>query len=151
MEAIDKFIENWKIEIKKYYTDVYNQWINDPVENYKEDIITSNTDLAFFKSSFTIKAEYYNKKHGKGTMQLVRHCFCNIDKMIESDAKNKKAKLIKQVEKKAGKIVDATGLRFGVDCGINGTIIGELKTVHVETIYAGGYNIQCLHYRVLVK
>lgn len=74
-----------------------------------------------------------------------------LDGILDREVEHKRANFISKVEKKAGKIVDAKGLRIGVDGSINGTVVGEIKTVNVETIYAGGYNIQCLHYRILVK
>lgn len=39
--------------------------------------------------------------------------------------------------------------------GFNGVFVintnNGVKRVFIETVYAGGYNIQCLHLRVLVK
>ena len=74
-----------------------------------------------------------------------------LEAALDREVANRKAKLIARVEAKAGKIVDAGGLYMGHNRELNGLIIGEKKAVYVETIYAGGYNIQCLHYRVLVK
>lgn len=74
-----------------------------------------------------------------------------LDKFLEREVDDKRRALISRVEKKAGKIVDAAGLTIGENGEINGVIVGELATVKVKTIYAGGYNIQCLHYRVLVR
>jgi len=74
-----------------------------------------------------------------------------IEKALTREINNKRIKLIARIEKKAGAILDASNLSIGVNGEINGTIIGDIKTVTIETIYAGGYNIQCLHYRVLIK
>ena len=74
-----------------------------------------------------------------------------LDKILDKEVEIRRTKLFTMVEKKAGKIVDATNIHSGVDASINGIVIGEKAKVKVETIYAGGYNIQCLHYRILVK
>lgn len=49
-----------------------------------------------------------------------------------------------------GKITDAKGLTIGMNGELNGLVIGDKDSATVTTILAGGYNIQCLHYRVLV-
>lgn len=59
-----------------------------------------------------------------------------------------------RTEKKCGKLTDTKHLylnnaNFGV-C-LNGWVEGEKGTARVESIMAGGYNIQCRHIRVLVK
>lgn len=59
-----------------------------------------------------------------------------------------------RTEKKCGKLTDTKHLylnnsNFGV-C-LNGYVEGEKGTAHIESIMAGGYNIQCRHIRVLVK
>ena len=63
--------------------------------------------------------------------------------------------MIARTEEKVGVITDCTGLYIDIDNKgysiINGTIIGEKGKVSIESILAGGYNIQRLHVRVLVK
>lgn len=58
--------------------------------------------------------------------------------------------LINRVTKYIGEITDYSNL-YLTGSAINGIVIGERGKVRVETILAGGYNIQCLHNRVLVK
>jgi len=48
-------------------------------------------------------------------------------------------------------IIDASGLSIDNQGELNGVIKGSITNVYVFTISAGGYNIQCLHYRVLIK
>ena len=63
--------------------------------------------------------------------------------------------MINRVIEKTGKIIDASGLCTDRDNSgytiINGKIIGETGTARIESIGAGGYNIQRYHIRVLVK
>lgn len=73
------------------------------------------------------------------------------ERIIDREAESKKRKLITSLEKKIGSIVDVKGLRIGHDGSLNGFIIGETGKATVETIYAGGYNIQKLHYRTLIR
>lgn len=49
-----------------------------------------------------------------------------------------------------GRITDASGLHLqnGEICG---TIIGAQGAASIQTIGAGGYNIQCFHYRTLIR
>lgn len=63
--------------------------------------------------------------------------------------------LVNRVIEKTGKITDAAGLRVTRGNGgyavINGAVIGEKGKAIVESISAGGYNIQRYHIRTLVK
>lgn len=95
----------------------------------------------------------WEAKQTKSDLIMLDRCYNEeqMEKILEREKNIKRLKLINQVEKKAGTIIDAKRLYFGPNTGINGIIVGEIKTVKVETIYAGGYNIQCLHFRVLVK
>lgn len=48
-------------------------------------------------------------------------------------------------------ITDASGLKVGAKGDLNGFIIGTNGTAKVQTIGAGGYNIQCFHFRTLIN
>ena len=74
----------------------------------------------------------------------------DINKILDGEVKNKRMSFYSKINDRTGNIIKAD-LYIGNDGNINGTIKGEKRTVTIETILAGGYNIQCLHYRVLIK
>lgn len=74
----------------------------------------------------------------------------NVTKSMIHDERIRKSDYISyQVTSRIGKIVDAGFLTIGTDGNINGLVKGENGSVHIRTIIAGGYNIQCRHFRVL--
>ncbi len=80
------------------------------------------------------------------------------DEQIHDDnvqaAENLIIDLIYRVRKITGEITDWSDIRASVGTGgftvLNGTVIGKEGIACVESITAGGYNIQRLHIRVLV-
>lgn len=74
-----------------------------------------------------------------------------LNKILDAEVEAKYKDFIKRISEKAGDIIDASGLHIGYNGIINGIVVGSNARVKVETIMAGGYNIQCLHYRVLVN
>lgn len=58
--------------------------------------------------------------------------------------------LIRRVTKKVGTITDYSDLTVHGPA-INGRVIGDRGSTYVDTITAGGYNIQRLHYRVILR
>lgn len=59
-----------------------------------------------------------------------------------------------RTEKKCGTLTDCSGLHLSNSNDsvvINGFVIGAKGRACVQSVLAGGYNIQCLHVRVLVK
>ena len=146
LKEIKEFINQWKVRAINYYKEA--------LDNYKEE-------KKQLKNCCVWNDEYKNKKreliekYGKWIMgdlalRSPEDAHEQIIKNIERDGETKEKMLIKRVNKEVGKIVNALSLTVGVNGELNGTIEGENGTCRIETIYAGGYNIQCLHYRVLV-
>lgn len=94
----------------------------------------------------------------------LRYEILNARHMSKDDVINKaKAEAKKIVEnlyfrviEKVGNITSTEGMflnEASVHEGVafNGKVIGDKGVANVKSIYAGGYNIQCLHVRVIVK
>ena len=75
-----------------------------------------------------------------------------LEKDLSRECDRKYDDIIERTNRVVGRIVDASGLTIGSTRGeLNGIIIGERGKAEVESILAGGYNIQCLHIRALIK
>lgn len=67
-----------------------------------------------------------------------------------TDERNRKSDVItRRLLAKVGKVLKTSGLNIGLDGNINGFVRGEKGSVEVRSILAGGWNIQCLHSRLL--
>lgn len=71
------------------------------------------------------------------------------------DAKNERDRkydfIIEKTQAIVGQITDASSLSIGSKGDLNGYIIGTNGVASVKTIGAGGYNIQCFHFRTLIN
>lgn len=74
-----------------------------------------------------------------------------LQKELDEEANRKYDFIIERTTAITGKITDASCLTVGAKCDLNGYIIGEKGTANVQTIGAGGYNIQCFHFRTLIN
>jgi hypothetical protein len=87
-----------------------------------------------------------NKHTGYDFMRL-----SNLE-IIENNEKSAKALIIDlfyRIRHITGEVTDWTGIRFSGGA-LNGIVTGKEGRAKVESILAGGYNIQQLHVRVLV-
>lgn len=143
---IKEFINQWKERAIDYYNNALVEYRKERQELYK---------LSVFGNEYKNKKLALIEKYGKWivgdlSMRSPKDAQEQIVKTIERDAITKEQMLIKRVNKEVGKIVKSITLNVGVNGELNGIIEGENGKCKIETIYAGGYNIQCLHYRVLV-
>lgn len=70
---------------------------------------------------------------------------------LDKEADAKYDDIIERTNKIVGQIVDASYLEIGMKGDLNGYIIGTKGKASVQTIGAGGYNIQVFHFRTLIK
>ncbi|MFJ8247349.1 hypothetical protein [Peribacillus asahii] len=73
-----------------------------------------------------------------------------LDKTLEQEKKRKMIDLIHRISKVTGEITDASLLKINVKGNLDGFVTGEKGKAKVETIGAGGWNIQVFHFRTLV-
>ncbi|MEM5592797.1 hypothetical protein AAHH67_15510 [Niallia circulans] len=143
-DVIDQFLSQWKENAFNYYTRLVSNYrdINELKIPIREKVSKRNQFLNKLTKYEAQKIPFYSHREN-----------CNkwINDDLDHDVNRKKMLLLQRITKAAGEIMDAKSLKLGDNGEINGIVVGEKATVNVRTIYAGGYNIQNLHYRVLVK
>lgn len=149
---LEQQLEAEKIEAIEIFLD---EWEKKAIEYFKRTAMTIRVELRKVEGKpykeRTAFGEQLINQYGKLAYQYATYNFGNIEKDIARDKKAKREIFYKRIKEITGRITDACGLRIGDNGEINGTAIGEAGRASVETISAGGYNVQCFHYRVLVK
>lgn len=84
------------------------------------------------------------------TLAFLRTYTSASPRSLDKEAASKKADIIARCNDKAGGIDEVEWTYIGPDGRVNGIISGPKGRFSIKSIYAGGYNIQCLHVRVLV-
>lgn len=74
-----------------------------------------------------------------------------VQKMLDADYRAKYDWMLDQVIGITGEITDASCLTVAETGELNGYITGEKGTAKIDTFSAGGWNIQCFHYRTQVR
>lgn len=123
--------------------------------NYAQ-YINSYRDFKEFESIYNVKElkKSLENKYNNYFVQFYishRQDINALDKELEKEKNNKLLDLMNRVTAITGIITDTTNLKINAKGDIDGIIYGEKGNCKVTTIGAGGYNIQCFHYRVLVK
>ena len=70
-----------------------------------------------------------------------------MEKSLQREWEAKYDRLVADVTREVGSIKDCRGLHVSGRGELNGVVVGENGKASVNTFLAGGYNIQCLHYR----
>lgn len=142
---IEELVEEWvswaihkRNTIEATEERLYNEALEDGIPQHRARSEAYREVIQMFG-----ERDYY--EHFRVSDEVFRRCY-------KADAIALVENLIARVENKVGIVKDYSGLRVSFKDGIlNGTVVGEKGVVTVRSIWAGGYNIQRLHIRVLVK
>ncbi|PGT90007.1 hypothetical protein [Bacillus thuringiensis] len=116
------------------------RWYRGLVKKYGANVMTSSERIKL------INAGEISKIDSTFALKTIEEA----ERSFRLDMRTRYESLVKRVETKAGKIVNATGLHINEKGGIDGIVECEDGDVHVQTIPASG-EIQRFHYRTLVK
>ena len=141
--------------LKVFAEEIVNAW-NEYDKGYRAFLREKYNEMnaKYPKNSLKGYREFIEKYHYAG-YQTMHMSDQEIEENNKKDMERLIINLINRVVEKAGKITDASGLK--VTSGnqgyavINGIVYGEKGKAIVESIGAGGYNIQRYHIRTLVK
>lgn len=136
----NKLIENWN---------KYDEWKREQIKKeYRE---AEKLPLSDYRKI----THELNDKWGKGWYDFMNLSNDEIHRNNEKAAETLILNLINRTVELTGKIIDCKYLHLDSDNNgyaiINGIIIGERGSAEIESIGAGGHNIQRYHIRVLVK
>ena len=155
--AITEFLEKWKEHMRDYYHKAHKQYLV-ALHDYSEQ----ERQLDWFRyrgeERKRVKAEWDKiRREFHERWGFIESYVCGSrfdDEKFERDIKNEADRkydfIIERTVAITGKITDASGLYVGAVGDLNGHIIGEEGVANVQTIGAGGYNIQCFHFRTLI-
>lgn len=163
--AIEEFLAGWKIKAKEYFTEVIAKG-HEMAKAYEDaaDIYRKETKLhpqqhirygtpELAKMDQAVDRYWHDHPNYLYEFKWTRNqerISNGLDAVVEKMADQKRKMLIQRTEAKIGQIIDAAGLNIGYTGELEGFLIGETGKARLETITAGGYNIQCFHFRVLI-
>lgn len=120
--------------------ELVNRWDEYDIER-KENLTDIYNKLGWDK---------FMKKYGFSAYKLIHSTTKEIHNENMKCAETLIIDLYNRVHAITGDVIDWTGICYK-DGSLNGIVYGKLGKVKVDSIYAGGYNIQRLHVRVLVN
>lgn len=149
-EALEQYKEDMK-EFKLDYFDLRELKKKDP-EQYREYKARKDAIESHFQDRFGFLEPYLIREFNPNSdrYDLWKLDEERLNKDLQKEADRKYDNIIERTNEITGTITDAAGLEVGEKGELDGFVIGERGTAKVHTIGAGGYNIQCFHFRVLV-
>lgn len=154
-KAKASFIDSLPEKVKIFMNELEENWnrYDFTKRNACKSELTRISSLDY--KEYAIERNILEKKYGGDLRELASRT----DEQIKDKNKKLVEKLvldfINNVKCKVGEITNFNNLSLNRDnqgyAILNGSVEGTQGTAKVESIYAGGYNIQRLHIRVLVK
>ena len=172
VKVIVDFLNAWKKRNFKFYTQEFESYLIDRKEFLKKDkeycdwhnnggwkdpnkeeINKAHNELhKTFQFRWAFLSPYLERKYNpKAIGYTMTFNTEKLQKDLDHEADRKYDFIIERTNAIVGTITDASGLRVGEKDDLNGFIIGTKGVAKVQTIGAGGYNIQCFHFRTLIN
>lgn len=124
--------------------DLHNVFPRKPMEDFLKSLNLDYRSISEAKSSFAGPIVSAMCKYNDPEQRRVF-----LERTMDHEMRSKMLDLAQRIGEKVGRITDAAGLH--VQNGeIAGVIYGENGSATIQTIGAGGYNIQRFHFRTLV-
>lgn len=158
VKVILDFLQAWKEKVRTYYTEIFPTYLEESREFHEKSHVYHNTWISDMKERKAKRAEW----KAVGNAFMSRWSFIinydnrskldieKLNKDLDREADRKYDFIIERTNEIIGQITDASGLTIGQKDDLNGFIVGTKGTASVQTIGAGGYNIQCFHFRTLI-
>lgn len=153
----EKTLQNWKKKLEevndtdKVIREIPEQ-LHKLMEQIREEMIKDRTQYrdTMKKDYAEMERKEFIKKYKYTDFYKVYYQTDeDIAKEARRDSKYYIIDLVQRVTKKVGEITKWELWDAGSE--LNGWVWGTRGSAKIETILAGGYNVQCLHTRVLVK
>lgn len=126
----------YRNKLHGYFRDLTPEERKLPHNRYKRTVKVREGEWEFLK-------DYFSGSYEESIAKL--------QKDLEQEANRKYDFIIERTNRIVGQITDASGLRVGNKDDLNGFIKGTKGTAKVQTIGAGGYAVQCFHFRTLIN
>lgn len=157
LEDAEQVVRNWQEKLDKQVKleltlanevpEAFKQARAELVERWVEQDIREREVMKQKKQELSYKE--FRKLYRYTEEEALKHTDEEFRKIEEREADMWLINLYNRVKDITGEITDCSSLYWGGKC-LDGTVVGVNGTARVDTIGAGGYNIQRFHLRVLV-
>lgn len=174
--AITEFLNAWKARMTEFYTERFSLYpaavkqYEDDMKPYKMDYYQerkfrkespdewktwSNERQAIkgmFETRFGFLAPYINRVYNHTTQRYDAWELdtAKLEQDLQQEYNRKYDFILDRTCAIIGQVTDASHLTIGAKDDLNGYIVGTKGAAKIQTIGAGGYNIQCFHFRTLI-
>lgn len=154
--VITEFLNRWEDGMIKYFEQEIDKYV-DAYKQYYHEMYSTGKHLSYgeqvnkiktFKHQWGHILQFYSSRRPE---YIEKEDFMERMKVGISRSKLEKYDfIVARTMDHTGPITDASGLHIGKNGELNGIIKGPKGTVSVQTIGAGGWNIQRYHFRTLI-